>query len=651
MAINWYTSLLIKERIETIKINNFSIESNQNGLLQYNAHKNLYAPFFEHFMSEKQCFELNNAPEKRILQAYEPYEPTDSSVKPAWLIQLIEAYTTFGDTHPKRIRFHNSNPTTQTFWSFFEPLASAYALKIVDALDNLSEKNGISLINKTQLSHFLEPAVEKIALMAERAFVLELRVAKQSGKLLGDTPTERFEQFFKQLNQTASALEFFEIYPILGRMACEVYKNWQKYLIEIVTNLYADLTELKEKIPPLSKIHTLTTINALLTDGAQTGGRSVAILTFNDAVKVVYKPRDSAIDVAYGQFLHWFNNQNIVPPIGHVIVVSHLQHSWCAFATPNEERTYLELPVMYTKLGALLCLMYLFDTIDIHTANLIVVGDNPILIDLETWLQPLSSSDNRYRSVRQTHLLPTIKSVEPDDFDLKGLTEQDTVGKTWTERKELVWENEGTDEMCIVRKRLPIEKNSKSICIGGTIINPADYTKAIVKGFRQTYRFIANNKTAFLEATGCFKDKKLRSILRGAKKYDALIEDMGHPSNLQDGLALDQFLDRLWIEASDEPYLKHLIAIEKQDLINLDSPYFYTYSDSKNLFYHDTPIIKDFFDSSALEVVQENVDTMSIQDLEKQVRIIQRAFAQLRLNYTESIPSSPINTILQNEAT
>ena len=559
--------------------------------------------------------------------------PNSFSPKVDWLQQLTDAYTTFDRTHPKRIKCSNSNKTTHAFWSFFEPLLSAYALEIEQELAKLSIRHGFTLIETGGLTPFLEPAVEKISLMAERAFVLELRVAKQAGELKEGTPTERFDHFFAQLKQPEQALAFFELYPILGRMACVVCENWKNYFLEIMSNIYEDLRELKAKIPPLSKIHILTAVNALLTDGAQTGGRSVAILTFNDALKIVYKPRDSAMDVAYGQFLVGFNAQNIVPPIRHATILSRPNHSWCEFVAPNEEMTPAQLPIMYTKLGALLCLMYLFDTIDMHTENLIVVGDDLILIDLETWLQPFLPDETRNRSVRQTHLLPNNTNFTPDSFDLEGLTESDLHNKTWTEHKELVWENEGTDDMRIVRKRRPVDKNKNSIFIGNQVVNPADYTRDIVKGFRKTYRHIAAHTTAFLEATQCFNDKKLRSILRGAKTYDALIEDMAHPSNLQDGIVLEQFLDRLWMGTADEPYLKSLIGIEKMDLMNLDNPYFYTYPDSTTLFYNQKPIIEDFFDKSALTVIQQNIKRMSVSDLEKQVRIIRQSFAKLRLNY------------------
>lgn len=641
MAINWYAALLVKERLEVIKTYNFDLESDVDTHNRYQEHINLYTPFFEDFMSEKRTYELgiNTFEEKKLIQAYLDYEPNNCSIQPGWLKQLIEAYTTFHPSHPKRLRFQHINPTIQAFWSFFEPLLSFYVPNLENELDELASKYGLSLVNKKDLIVFLVPAVEKIALMAERAFVLELRVAKQAGELVGNDSKERFDNFFEQLKEPTTALNFFEIYPILGRMAYQVCDNWKKYFIEIITNLYRDLSQLQAKIPPLSKIHTLTHIRALLTDGAQTGGRSVAILTFNDDIKVVYKPRDCAIDVAYGQFLDWFNAQNIVPPIRYMTVVSQPHHSWCEFVEPEREMTHTELPIMYSKLGSLLCLMYLLDTIDMHSDNIIVVGDDPILIDLETLLQPFLPNENRNHSVKNTHFLPDIKHIMPDAFDLEGFTDVEINDKTWTERKELVWENEGTDEMRIVRKRLPIDKNRNSIIIEETIINPADYARYIVKGFRQTYRHIANHPSAFLEAAKCFNDKKLRTILRGSKKYDALIEDMSHPTHLQDGIALEQFLDRLWIEASDELYLKPLIGIEKKDLINLDNPYFYTYSNSKTLFYNNKPLIKDFFEANALEIIQQNIESMSAHDLEKQVRIIRRAFAKLSLNY--AVSSSP----------
>jgi lantibiotic modifying enzyme len=186
--------------------------------------------------------------------------------------------------------------------------------------------------------------------------------------------------------------------------------------------------------------------------------------------------------------------------------------------------------------------MYLFDTIDMHGDNTIVVGDNPLMIDLETLLQPSLPDDDimSYRSVSQTLFLPSVKEIVPDAEDLEGTEEMDLSEKTWSERKKLIWKNEGTDSMGIVRKRLLLDKNHNSIVIGENVINAADYAPYMVKSFRKTYRYIAANQKDFLEAVKqCFQDKKLRVILRGSRKYDALMEDMAHPSNLQDGLVLD----------------------------------------------------------------------------------------------------------------
>jgi type 2 lantibiotic biosynthesis protein LanM len=632
MINTWYAALSLKERLNIIETYNLDIAADNKAVACFENHKKLYADFYDDFMAEKIQFELGEKTysEKNIIQAYTDYELPEFVPKPDWVIRLTEAYTTFNFLHPNRLRFQHKNATKQAFRSFFEPLFSSYIPEFEASLDKLSTQHGFSLVDKKDLPAFLEPAIEKIADMAQRAFVLELYIAKEANELVGTTPTERFYNFFEQFKETTFALNFFNIYPLLGRMAYQVCEDWKSYFFEIISNLYTDLPALQAQIPPLSKISQLTHIKALLTDGAQTGGRVVAILTFNEDIKVVYKPRDSAIDVAYGQFLVWFNAQNILPPICHAEIASYSNHSWYEFVAPNRELTYPELPVLYNKMGGLLCLMYLFGTIDMHSDNAIVVDDNPILIDLETWLQAFLPGEIRYQSVRSTHFLPETNAVVPDEVDLEGITDSDLKGKRWSESKKLVWKNEGTDDMEIIRKRKLIAKIRNGIVIEGKTVNPADYTAYITKGFRKVYRYMAAHKMAFLEASACFKHKKMRIILRGSRKYDALVEDMGHPLHLQNGIALEQFLDRLWITASIEPYLKDLIDLEKQDLIRLNNPYFYTYSDSKDLFYNNQLLKKDFFEKPALAFVADNMETMSIKDLERQVGIIRRAFAKLK---------------------
>lgn len=543
--------------------------------------------------------------------------------------KIQEAYSIYTTSHSARLVIQHDNPTTRAFWSFFEPLLSLYVPETEKEINKIRAKYGFDILDNDSILSSFNAAISKIATAAERAFVLELQVAKQSNQLLGHTPEDRFNYFFEQLKQPVNAFEFWQTYPQLAHYACTVFDNWKTYFIEIISNLYADCSQLKSTIPPLSIIEKLTNIQPIL-NSPQSGGRCVTILTFNDEIKVVYKPRDCALDLAFGEFLDWFNQANIVPSLTHLAILSKSDHAWCEFIHPSESLKSEEVPIMYTKLGALLCMMYIFDTIDMHSDNILVVGDNPVLIDLETWMQPYLFDELPYRSVENTHLLPDDEETEPDQDDLIGYGSRDDANIKWTHNKKLVRQNEGRDDMQIVRKRLPIPKVNNSLMVDGEILNPTLYVSNIIKGFRLTYRHIETHKNDFLASLSCFRYKKLRVILRGNKKYDALMEDMMHPLHLQNRQQLEHFLDRLWIDADDEAYLKTLIPLEKADLLNLDNPYFYTFSDSATLYHNGKPIIRDLFFKTAFEVIMHNLEDMSSKDLEKQVRIIKKSFLALK---------------------
>ena len=85
----------------------------------------------------------------------------------------------------------------------------------------------------------------------------------------------------------------------------------------------------------------------------------------------------------------------------------------------------------YHRQGALLALLYVLDGTDMHYENLIAVGEQPVLVDVETLFHPSHapagalSRDPAYRallsSVYRTALLPLLVSGEHGVADMSGL--------------------------------------------------------------------------------------------------------------------------------------------------------------------------------------------------------------------------------------
>jgi lantibiotic modifying enzyme len=120
------------------------------------------------------------------------------------------------------------------------------------------------------------------------------------------------------------------------------------------------------------------------------GGRAVAILTFgsgDSSRKVVYKPKDMQVDLAYQQFLQQINATSSLSPLRSLTVISLEGFGlmeWVEHRTCGSEE---ELERFYTNAGRLMALLYLLGCTDCHHENLIACGDQLVLIDTETLLE------------------------------------------------------------------------------------------------------------------------------------------------------------------------------------------------------------------------------------------------------------------------
>ena len=290
--------------------------------------------------------------------------------------------------------------------------------------------------------------------------------------------------------------------------------------------------------------------------------------------------------------------------------------------------TPLSMKLMYDKIGALLCLLYIFEANDMHPQNIFVVGDTPVLIDLETILQPRKSSSSR-RSVMQTDFLPEKKIVvQPDDEDLAYAHEihDNLENKTCAEEKQLCWKNEGQDTMQIIRCRLFKDNVDTRFYVDNQPITPVSYVKEIAKSFRKTYRFIETHKEDFLSAMACFKHLKIRFIVRDTCKYAALMEETSHPLVLSNVDKWGQLLSAIDFESDNSEFDKLINAEEKKQLKQMTIPSFSTFTDEIGLFAGDKLLIPNYFTTNALSVVAQNMGEMSARDMEKQVRILRRQF-------------------------
>lgn len=379
---------------------------------------------------------------------------------------------------------------------------------------------------------------------------------------------------------------------------------------------------------------------------------SVLLLRFGSGLRLLYKPRPLASDVRFQELLSWLNDLGAEPALRPVRLLDRGSYGWSEFVAASSCANAEEVSRFYQRQGSYLALLYALDATDLHNENLVAVGEQPVLVDLEALFHPRIhglgpvlanlAAGALNRSVWEVGLLPhrIWSDDESPGVDMSGLGGQ---SGQLNPHRVVRWERPGTDEMRLVRQQveLPVSENRPRLC--GHDVDVLDYRGAIVTGFTNMYRLLCRNRDRLLtEQLPQFADHEVRAFARPTNVYGLLWYESFHPDLLRDALDRDRFFDRLWVEAAQRPYLARVIPAERRDLWRGDIPLFTTTPHRRGIRTSEGEPIAGFFGTPSLELVRRRVAELGEDDLAKQTWIIEAALATLLMDRDATI-GSPID--------
>lgn len=531
------------------------------------------------------------------------------------------------------------------FLQWVNPLIDHALAKIQTALAQLAQQHAELPFDPTTIEDILlvnlpDPLLMRIS----RTLVLELHVARLQGLLEGDTPQARFRSFVRRLRRPDYALALLAEYPVLARQLTLMLDQWADVCIEFLTRLTADWELICRRFSPDEAPGVLVTLAGGAGD-THRGGRSVMIATFESGFRIVYKPKSLAIDARFQELLVWLNGLGCQPPLRTLDVCDRGDYGWVQHVAYRTCETVDELERFYRRHGAYLALLYALNANDFHFENLIAVGEDPILIDLETVLQP---SFDRYadefadiaalrvmaESALQVGLLP-LRLWSRDDYagiDISGLG--GSAGQLTPDRIPRL-ADPGTDAMRYVRERLAIPGDANRPSLNGVEANAADYARFIKEGFTQVYRLIQTHRDQ-LSATGglldSFAGDTIRVLLRPTRTYDQLLFESFHPDMLRNALDRNQFFDRLWVGVLNRPYMVEAVAAEQADLQRGDIPIFETTPASLDLVNGSGVTVRNVLYETGLDAVRRRLLRLDDSDMVRQLWFVDASLATLNRN-------------------
>lgn len=568
--------------------------------------------------------------------------------KPEWLAELERAFShaAAGPDGAQARRSETIEPLpSEGFLGGLAPLIRQGLERVREGVAALKEDHPRLPFDPDMAARlFLPHLLATLSNYSSRAVVLELNVARLRGELKGDTAEERFKDFNRLIAEPGRLLTFLLEYPVLARQLVTTVRYWVLNCLEVLGRLCDDWEEIVATLSPEANPGLLTHVTGDAGD-THRRGRSVSILSFGDGLRVVYKPHSLGVDTHFNELLEWLNGRGVQPAFRTLKVIDREAYGWVEFVKAGGCETPEQVKDFYRRQGGLLALLYALEATDFHFENLIASGEHPVLIDLESLFQhrtlgppgaeatALTAGDAFANSVMRIGMLPqrlwaVDELVGVDVSALGGGADQ------LTPFPVLAMENEATDSLKFVRKRVPMPGKSNLPSLAGGAVNLQDHEQDLVGGFTSVYRLLLREREQLLTRGGpldSFGGDEVRLILRATNTYLSLLIESFHPDVLRDALDRDRLFDRLWEATKFVPEMCPAVPAELRDLRNGDVPLFTSRPDSRDLVASDGQLISGVYAEPSLETVAKRVRQLSEDDLARQVWFITASISSLTL--------------------
>lgn len=483
---------------------------------------------------------------------------------------------------------------------------------------------------------FLKNLSERITKISISTLIFEMYLIKEQGELTGETAKEEYEDYNNRfLGNINYIRELFEIYPCLERMVMETIDNLSNNYALLLHRLNSDYKKIKEKFDLGENLGKIKDIESSGSDSHKKGS-SVIIVCWDNGEKLVYKPHCLKTETAFQNFQEYISSHcRLHMKEFHILDCGC--YGWEEFVDYKECQTISEVKNYYYRIGVLIFCNYILNVNDIHTENLIVMGEYPVIIDSETIMDNKRTkgkksarekvNDDIYDSVLYSGLLPFYKYTQNG----KGINMSAINGKEGDEYPILVpiLKETGLSTMHYEYVH-PISRRSNNlVTLNGKPEKPEKYIDMVSAGFYDAYSYVLKNYNDVLNYIKIFENLGVRHLVQDTQRYSMLLHTSYNPDFLQDGMNRQLFLCSILKNVKEIQGSIEVAKMEIKDLLNMDVPYFSCNTSNSNLYGSEGEEIADYFAFSSIQHLRDKLAGLSQEDLEKQIRFIRIALTDL----------------------
>ncbi|NEP36252.1 MAG: type 2 lantipeptide synthetase LanM [Moorea sp. SIO3B2] len=563
----------------------------------------------------------------------------DNPTLPPWaetLKELIEsgAITLLGIEGEYKSPIDSQNPLP--FEDFYLPFILVAQRKLYTGL---SATRPLELLSREAWKALERSLLQKLVDLGAKTLLFEFYKFRESQPSYEkiDSQESQSKALYCALIQNLlqdGGLAFFQQYPVLARLIATTINLWVESTTEFIQRLQEDLSAIELIFSDRKSLGKVENVETAFSE-PHNGGRSVSVLTFSSGVKVVYKPKDLGLDVAFNQLLDWCNQKDTSLPFQLTKILNRQGYGWVKFVEqqPCEDKAAVQR--FYKRAGMLLSLLYVLGSSKSHKTNVIASREYPIIINVDTLMSPIeksfSESENWFKySVIKTGFLPSwegnLASANTRDYsDIGGIYPQQI-------NSSIEWKFINTDGMQLTPKTTIIPPRNNVVVLEEETVCPNDYLEEVVTGFEEMYRLLIKHRETLLTENSILsglKSLNSRFILRPARAYSVICKHSLNPQYLRSGVDYSIGIDtlsRTYLTAEEKPEAWVTLPAEIKSLQQQDIPYFTVSCNKDTLDVGLDQPIKHFFKTSSYQQLISRLQSLDQQDLALQIKLIRGSF-------------------------
>lgn len=570
-----------------------------------------------------------------VLPRLATLRPAASATRPAWISDAVWVEAALRT--PQQDAGPGDLGEPCPFEHLFRPLLAEADGRLAAAADAQASAILSEPVRGCLRRGLLRRLSDLCALAVYDLFVKQGREPSTDAQSHREPATVRYRQFVADMTG-GGVRRLFTDKPVLLRLLATITRQWLETSRELVHRLGNDLPALREQLLNGGG-NEVVGIESGLSD-RHNDGRTVSLVTFADGSRVLYKPKDLRLDLAWYALVERLNRAGAPLQLKAARALPRQGYGWTEFIAHRGCADREGCGLFFRRAGAWLALLHLFAATDMHQENMIADGDHPVPIDLEMLLQesrrpsaqdPADQAVDAARttlenSVMAVGLLPAYgRSPDNAVVAVGGLTAD------WKFQAAVKWENVNTDAM---RPRLV--KDGGQFCsnlphVDGRYAKFADHVHDFIAGFEDYANFLMRQKQA-ADRGGLldgFAGLAVRKVIRPTRFYHMLLQRLTNHRTMDDGVLWSvqaDFLARLadW-EADADPSFT-VQRCERAALLTLNVPYFATAEGGQAAGSTDSESIP------GLEVARARLDNLDQRQLAFQVEVMRQNTAAIALS-------------------